>query len=184
MPFLAELPDDAVLLDVFRANRAIALPLMDLHEAILRSPDSPFSAAEREMIAAFVSGLNHCRYCQGTHLNTVKAYGGDADMIVDALGDLRHASVPEELRPVLRYARKLTEKPASVTQQDVDAITEAGWPERAVHDAAAVVAMFNFMNRYVEGLGIEGSERYDAMGGKRLQRIGYAGLKPLIAEER
>lgn len=183
MAFIDDLPKDAVLLDVFRANRGVSMPLMDLHEAILRAPDSPFSEVEREMIAVFVSGLNGCRYCQGTHLGTVKAYGGDPQVIVDALEDPNFDGVPDSLRPVLTYARKLNEQPASVTREDADAILAAGWPARAIHDTVAVVAMFNFMNRYVEGLGIEGSEEYYEMGGKRLRRVGYAGLKTLIAED-
>jgi alkylhydroperoxidase family enzyme len=39
-------------------------PLIEFHEVLLRGP-SPFTEAERELIAAYVSGLNRCRYCHG-----------------------------------------------------------------------------------------------------------------------
>ncbi len=69
MTFLPSLPDDAVLLDVFRAFPQTARPLLEYHQALLRGP-SPLSVAERELIAAFVSGLNACRYCHGVHTAT------------------------------------------------------------------------------------------------------------------
>ena len=66
MAYLPSLPGDAVLLDVFRAYPDTARPLLDYHQALLRGP-SPLSVAERELIAAFVSGLNACGYCHGVH---------------------------------------------------------------------------------------------------------------------
>ncbi len=47
MTFLPSLPDDAVLLDVFRAFPQTARPLLEYHQALLRGP-SPLSVAERE----------------------------------------------------------------------------------------------------------------------------------------
>src|SRR5215472_12863504 len=62
MAYLPSLPDDAVLLDVFRAYPQAAPPLLDYHQALLRGP-SPLTEAEREPIAAYVSALNACRCC-------------------------------------------------------------------------------------------------------------------------
>ena len=63
---MAYLPGDAVvLLAVFRAYPDTARPLLDYHQALLRGR-SPLSVAERELIAAYVSGLNACRYCRPT----------------------------------------------------------------------------------------------------------------------
>jgi AhpD family alkylhydroperoxidase len=36
---------------------------------------SPFSAPEREPIAAYVSGLNHYRYCHAVHTATAERLG-------------------------------------------------------------------------------------------------------------
>ena len=38
--------------------------------------------------------------------------------------------------------------------------TASGWDEKALHDAVSVCALFNFMNRYVEGLGIKAGADY------------------------
>lgn len=61
MTFLPSLPDDARLLDVLRAYPGTAGPLLDYHEALMRGP-SPLTVAERELVAAYVSGLNSCDY--------------------------------------------------------------------------------------------------------------------------
>jgi alkylhydroperoxidase family enzyme len=69
------------------------------------------------------------------------------------------------LRPILRYARKLTREPATVTADDAAAVYAAGWDEKALHDAILVVCVFNFMNRLLEGHGIHGSEElYQSRG--------------------
>ena len=41
-------------------------PLSELAEVLLRGP-STLSRGERELIAAYVSALNDCRYCSGSH---------------------------------------------------------------------------------------------------------------------
>ncbi len=56
MTYLPSLPADAILLDVFRAYPGTSRPLLAYHQALLRGP-SPLSVAERELIAAYVSGL-------------------------------------------------------------------------------------------------------------------------------
>lgn len=55
----------------------------------------------------------------------------------------------------MRYALKLTRTPAEVTEADVAALREAGLGDAGVHDAACVVAYFNFVNRIADGLGVE-----------------------------
>src|SRR6266851_2941863 len=74
MTYLPSLPPGAVLLDVFRAYPEASRPLLDYHQAVLRGP-SPLTVAERELIAAYVSGLNACRYCHGVHTATAEAFG-------------------------------------------------------------------------------------------------------------
>ena len=43
-----------------------AQPLSELTDLLLRGP-STLTRGERELIAAYVSGLNDCRYCTGSH---------------------------------------------------------------------------------------------------------------------
>jgi hypothetical protein len=62
MPYFSSLKSDAKVPDIMAAFPNTAKPLVEYHEALLRSEDSPFTVAERETMAAFVSSLNHCGY--------------------------------------------------------------------------------------------------------------------------
>jgi len=179
MSFLRSLKSDAGLLQIFQTFPEIARPLIEYHEVLMRG-DSPFSATERELIAAYVSGLNNCNYCRAVHSQTAVALGIHADLIADLLANPLMEDVDLRMRPVLAFARKLTLFPAKITMADVDPIFAVGWNDRAVHDAVAICALFNLMNRLVNGLGIEASEEYIKMAGQRLADGGYAQLLKLL----
>lgn len=80
MPFLSSLAGEASLLDVFKSFPGTSRPLLEFHEALMRGP-SPFSAAERELIAAYVSSLSGCRYCGGVHTATAELLGTPAGTV-------------------------------------------------------------------------------------------------------
>lgn len=57
----------------------------------------------------------------------------------------------------------------------------AGWEERALHDAVSVCALFNLMNRLVEGLGIDAGDAYFAGAARRLSgEGGYGALREAL----
>ncbi len=177
MTYLPSLPGDAVLLDVFRAYPGTSRPLY--HQALLRGP-SPLSVAERELIAAYVSGLNACRYCHGVHAAVAEAFGIREGTLGALLDDIGAAPVTERIKPLLRYAGKLPLAPAKITPGDAEAVLAAGWAEQALHDAVAVCGLFNLMNRLVDGLGITADEDYFQASARRLADNGYAGLQDLL----
>ena len=179
MTYLPSLPEDAVLLHVFSAYPQTARPLLDYHQALLRGP-SPFTVAERELIAAYVSGLNACHYCHGVHTATAQRFGITEGTLNRLISDVDAASVEERMKPVLRYVRKLTLTPSRMTPADAGAILAAGWPEQALHDAASVCALFNFMNRLVDGLGVTADDSFFPTSANRLADHGYEGLKQLL----
>jgi AhpD family alkylhydroperoxidase len=110
MPFLPSLSGASSLLDVFRAFPETSKPLLEFHEVLLRGP-SPFTEAERELIAAYVSGLNRCRYCHGVHSATAERLGVPHGLMPQLLDGIDAAPVPDRMRPVLHYAEKLTRHP-------------------------------------------------------------------------
>jgi uncharacterized peroxidase-related enzyme len=179
MPFLPSLREGASLLDLFKAFPQTSVPLIQFHEVLLRGP-SPFTEGERELIAAYVSGLNHCRYCHGVHVATAELLGTPGNPVVNAINDIDTAPIDDKMKPVLRYARKLTKQPDSVTQSDADAIFAAGWDGTALYHTVAVTALFNFMNRLVEGMGIELDPRYVKPASERLAESGYLPLLQLM----
>ena len=179
MAYLKSLPRDAVLADVFKAFPDHAKIRMQYSEALMRG-ESPLSVGERELIAAFVSGLNACAYCHGVHEATARAFGLDEGLVARLIADGDAASADDRMKPILRYVRKLTLTPAKMVQSDADAVFAAGWSERALHDAISVCAWFNFMNRYVEGHGIKGDPDAYRLAARRLHDDGYlANMKAL-----
>lgn len=177
MTFLASLPAGSSLINLFKLFPEPSKPLIEFHEALLRGP-SPFIEGERELIAAYVSGLNQCRYCSGVHVATAELLGIPKGSIEGAVLNIDTAQVSEKMKPVLRYARKLTLHPHGLEQSDADSIFAAGWTEAALFYTVAVTALFNFMNRLVEGMGIELDAQYVKPASERLAK---SGSLPLIA---
>ncbi len=179
MSFLPSLSGEATLLDVFKKFPATARPLIEYHEVLMRGP-SPLQVSERELIAAYVSGLNACGYCQGVHTVTAGYFGVPEGLLKQLLKNPAEAQIEERMRPLLAYVGKLTLTPSRMTQEDAEAVFAAGWDEQALHDAISVCALFNFMNRLVEGMGIKSGAAYYKLAGDRLSSGGYAGLLKLL----
>lgn len=180
MPFLPSLPEDAGVRHILAMNPAAGRALIEFHSAALRS-DSQLTARDKELIAAYVSGLNACQYCFGVHSETAKAFGVSESLIEALLNDFENAPVEPKFKPLLAYARVLTLTPTKATQRHVDAVLAAGWTERDLHDAILTVCLFNFMNRLLEGHGVKGSAKLYAARGVALKEDGYAPLLAMLA---
>ena len=147
------LPAQTNLSDIFKAFPAGAAPLMEFHDIVLRKA-SPLSVAQRELIAALVSALNACDFCFGAHAVIAESFGVDPSVFDELLGDINSANIESSLKPLLHYVKKLTLTPGKIIDSDVKAVFDAGWSEQALHDAITVCALFNFMNRVVDGHGV------------------------------
>jgi uncharacterized peroxidase-related enzyme len=153
MPRFKSLPENPQLFDVFRRFPAGMWQLCDFHDVKLRG-DSPLSVAERELIAAYVSGLNACRFCFGAHSAIAEIHGMDPAVFEKLVENPSEAGVGPKLLPILAYVKKLTEAPSKLVDRDAETVFAAGWSEEALFDAIVVCALFNFMNRIVEGCGV------------------------------
>lgn len=177
MPFVSLLPENPTLQDLRSAYADLFDLLRPYAERLMRGP-SPFTPAQRELIAAYVSGVNSCRYCHGVHSQVAANYGIELSLFGALMTNIDSASVDEPMKPVLRYVRKLTETPNRMTEADAKAVRDAGWNDEALVHAVAVCAYFNQMNRLVEGSGIVGTVEDYQLAGKRLVDAGYAGAQP------
>jgi uncharacterized peroxidase-related enzyme len=172
MPLVRSLPQNATLADL-RGKYADLLEVFRPYgERLMRGP-SPFTPGERELIAAYVSGVNSCRYCFGVHSRVAAGFGVDPKVFAGLMDDLQGATIDERMKPVLRYVRKLTETPTRMTPQDAAAVYDAGWDDTALVHAIAVCAYFNMMNRLVDGAGIVGDAESDGRAARRLIERGY-----------
>lgn len=153
MPKFPSLPDNPEMIELLGAHSEGFESLCDYHDAILRGP-SPLSVAERELIAAYVSGLNQCDFCYESHRGFAEVHGTEPQTFDNLVADPAASGVDERLLPLLAYARKLTLAPSSVTDSDAADVYAAGWSEKALFHTIAVTGIFNLMNRLVEGTGI------------------------------
>jgi uncharacterized peroxidase-related enzyme len=172
MALLRSLPQNATLADLRRTYADLLEKLRPYGQRLMRGP-SPLTPGERELIAAFVSGVNSCRYCHGAHSLVARAFGVDGAVLAASLDNTDVAPIDARLKPILRYVRKLTETPSRMTAADAAAVYDAGWNDEALLHAIAFCAYFNNMNRLVEGAGIVGTSEEYVTAAERLGKHGY-----------
>lgn len=179
MPVFPSIEGEPGLDKVFRRFPHTVMPLLEYHDRLLRDP-SPLTVAERELIAAYVSGINSCTYCHGAHVVAARAFGVDPDLFDGLMADLETSSVDSKLKPILAYVGKLTRTPSMMTEADATRVYAEGWDEQALFDAVSVCALFNFMNRIVEGSGIKANplDADQAELDARMARMGGATNDP------
>lgn len=163
---------EAPTLPELRAKFPLLEQMRPYAEGLMRGP-SPLSTGERELIAAYVSGLNACRYCHDSHALVAQGFGIDAALLAHLLDDFESAPLSAGLRPLLRYVRKLTVTPSRMTESDAEAVYGAGWDDSALFHAVAICAYFNQMNRLVEGCGIRSTPAGCGNSARRLLQNGY-----------
>lgn len=172
MPYAKWLPQRGTMREMFLRWPELARPLSEFTEVLMRG-SSPFTEAQRELIAAVTSATNQCRFCYGTHKVTAQNFGIDEKVFEQIQNDVATADIEAEMKPVLAYAQKLTLTPTRVTQADADAIFDAGWNDQAFHHTVSICGLFNYYNRILEGYGIVMDQSYYDEAGDRLKELGY-----------
>src|SRR5437773_435287 len=69
--------------------------------------------------------------------------------------DYRAAGLTAREAALLDYAVKLTKDPRAVGRADLDALREAGFTDEQLVDAVQCIGYFNFINRVLDGLGVD-----------------------------
>ena len=116
---------------------------------------SGLSRAEREAIGVVVSAENDCPYCINHHVEALKNYIKDEEV----LGMLATADGLETLEPrlsnIVRHAEKLTSAPGAMTESDLGELRAVGLTDSDILDITLITAYFNFVNRIALGLGVD-----------------------------
>lgn len=154
-----------------------ALPLNHLAETILRG-ESPLSQGERELIAGYVSFLNHCRFCTGCHIGAAQCLLNDnGTLMAQVKQDPETAEISEKMKSLLAVAAAVQKSGKAVTEEIINRATLAGASDVELHDTVLVAAAFCMFNRYVDGLGTwapDDEESY-IRSGIHLAEHGYLG---------
>lgn len=78
------------------------------------------------------------------------------DALVDQIErDYRRAPLPGPTRALLDYAARLTEAPGKIQESDIQSLRQAGYSDRAILDAAQIIAYYAYVNRIADGLGVQ-----------------------------
>ena len=129
-----------------------AEPMGKLANLMLRTNEG-LSMAEREMIAAYVSYLNDCFYCQQSHGAIAVCYlNGDEALVAQVKKDYEHADISDKLKALLSIAGSVQKGGKYVTEAQIEKAKQEGATDRDIHDTVLIAAMFCMFNRYVDGL--------------------------------
>lgn len=146
--------------------------IISYHQLVMRG-ESELETGFRELIAAFVSGLNGCPLCSKAHKRVAELLGYSAELTEALLLDPKTAPVSQPEQLLFLYIKQLVLAPSTLQSSDAEALFREGWSERAFHDAINVTCLFNFINRFVLGHGITASDEALEASARKLARRGY-----------
>lgn len=126
-------------------------PINALVDTLLRGPGT-LTPGERELIAAYVSSRNDCRYCATIHGAVAARHLDNEALVADVTCDFEHAHVSDKLKALLAIAGKTAHSGNDVTAADVARAREHGATDLEIHDTVLIAAVFCMCNRYVDGL--------------------------------
>ncbi len=168
MPFFPSLPEDAGVAKLWETFNSTARQGLSIFSRSFMRNDGRLTPGDKEMIAAYVSRLNQAEYCFSGHSRVAINLGVDEGVFAPLADDIATAPVRDELKPLLRFIRKLTLDPARVSQADADSVFDAGWDEQSFHEAICVCARFSMMNRLTLGHGLVVDEERRAADALRM----------------
>ncbi len=165
------LPDAARV--AFYHKEFFGTPMGAWTHAAMRGP-SPWSVAERELMAAMVAKWNASAFCISAHgavaAKTMKRQSVDA-----ALADFRSAPISPTLRAALVFLEIMTLRPLELSAEHAAAALRSGVTDDALQDAIAVATVFNIIARYADALdfAMPSADEFDRAATMLLKR-GYA----------
>ena len=129
-----------------------------LYRAALHDDANTLPTWLQETISSYVSILNGCDYSLANHWANASHLIGDqarADKIRLALDAHQPETVFDgrELA-LMRYAEKLTLRPADMCEQDAEILRAAGLDDGEILEANQIICYFNYVNRSLNGLGV------------------------------
>ncbi|MBL6864623.1 MAG: peroxidase-related enzyme [Rhodospirillales bacterium] len=153
MGFLKSLGETPHLYDVMNISPRMAVYLFKMTDEIMLV-EGPLNDKERELIAAYVSGLNACSFCYRGHKAIAEMFGVEEGLIDELVEDLESVKIDDKIKAALRYSKKVTENASKLVAGDADALYAAGWDENALMNIVEICALFAMYNRLADGTGV------------------------------
>ena len=142
------LPDAARV--AFYHKNFFGVPMGAWTQATMRGP-SPWSVAERELMACMVAKWNACAFCVGAH-SAVAAKEMQRPAVDEAISDYQTAPISGELKSALAFLEVMTLRPKDLKAEDAKVTLNAGVSAQALMDVIAVGALFSIVTRYADAL--------------------------------
>jgi uncharacterized peroxidase-related enzyme len=141
----------------------------------LMHKECPISAGLRELIAAYTSSLNQCEFCMKAHAAVASKLLGDEALVWSVIHDVEASNLDDKEKALLRFVRKVTLAPASITAADTQHLNAAGWDDASIFYAISACALFNFYNRWISASGVNpvSDEAFKYLA-SRMAAVGYA----------
>jgi uncharacterized peroxidase-related enzyme len=133
----------------------------DLHFA-----DGYLTRRQKELIGTYVSALNECPYCRGSHAYFLECQAGPQTADAVRTRDLDAAPISAAERTLLDFAGLLTRESHRVRSEDVERLRRAGWNDRQIAEAVYVTAMFALFNRIANAFGLVDPNYRDVLHGR------------------
>ena len=175
MPYIALNSAEPGIRGLLRYRPETGRPLSELTEVLLRGPGT-LTRGERELIAAYVSALNDCRYCSASHSACAAAQlPGGMVLVEQVRSDAGTAPAPAKLKALLAIAAAVQHSGLAVTAELVAQASAADATDLEIHDTVLIAAVFCMLNRYVDGLATTAPDdpAHYAAGAQRLIEHGY-----------
>ena len=116
---------------------------------------SDISRKQREMIAVLVSSVNECHYWIEHHGAALHKLSDQKNLKKEIIHNYQASKkLTKKEKVMLDYAKSLTIKPTSVKVNIIKRLKNMGFSGEDILDINQVVSYFNYVNRIVEGLGV------------------------------
>lgn len=90
----------------------------------------------------------------GLHTAAVRRLTGNAHLNPEFATTSPLHDLGPKTHALLAYAKKLTETPSLLEDADINALRSAGWDDRGIYEATALISFFNFSGRLEAASGL------------------------------
>lgn len=101
--------------------------------------------AVREQIALTVAGKNQCDYCASAHTLLGKGAGIEED---ELQRNLNGSSIDKKTNAVLAFSQKVVDQRGGISDDDFNALRNAGYGDDAIIEIIAHIAINTFTNYF------------------------------------
>ncbi len=109
--------------------------------------------AERELSAVGASVVNRCVYCAAVHASRYNQLTKDEQAMQAIFADGEKADLDERQKAIFLFAAKLSRAPSEATEEDMQALRDAGLKDDEILDLILSASLFGWANRLMHTLG-------------------------------